>query len=204
MSSPKSSTLPSSGRSSPMMSLSSTLLPTPAGPSRMRVSAGRNREADVFEDRRAVEGQGDVAHGDDRAGLRRRRQAVAARNGGVAHAGKQGEQDVGDEEVDKDDEHRGVDHGRNGGAAHALGAAGGSHAVEAADGGNDVAEEERLDQSLEDIGISAGVPMPCEKYCVPFWWLRKTVTAAPPDDAECVGHDGEKEQHDRWWRRCAA
>jgi hypothetical protein len=37
---PKSWMLPWSGRSRPLMSLSRTLLPTPAGPSRMRVSPG--------------------------------------------------------------------------------------------------------------------------------------------------------------------
>ena len=50
------------------------------------------------------------------------------------------------------------DDGLNGGAAHALGASGGSHAVEAADGAEDVAEEERLDQSLDDVGVAEAFP----------------------------------------------
>ena len=34
----------------------------------------------------------------------------------------------------------------------------GSHAIEAADGGDDVAEEERLDQALHDVGIAQVLP----------------------------------------------
>jgi len=72
--------------------------------------------------------------------------------------GHDGEQHLGKEEVDEDDEHGRPYDGLNGGAAHALGAAGGSHAVEAADGAEDVAEEERLDQALDDVGIAEELP----------------------------------------------
>src|ERR1035441_9834796 len=71
---------------------------------------------------------------------------------------EESEQHLGKEEIDEDDEHRSGDDGLNGGAAHALGAARGSHAVEAADGAEDIAEEERLDQSLDDVGIAEVLP----------------------------------------------
>src|ERR1017187_8999068 len=112
ISSPKSCMLPWSGRSSPSQSLSRTLLPTPAGPRRMRVSPGarenvmssrtggpskamgtlrkantgsdrneqdaladaggaeenarlsrRQGKCDVLQNRRSVEGDGDIAKG---------------------------------------------------------------------------------------------------------------------------------------------
>ena len=47
---PKTKMRPESGRSRPLVSLSRTLLPTPAGPSRMRVSPVSHLEGDVFED----------------------------------------------------------------------------------------------------------------------------------------------------------
>ena len=75
---------------------------------------------------------------------------------------------LGDEEVNEDDEDRRRDDGLNGGAADALGSAGGAHAVKAADGGDDVAGEERLDESLEDVGIAERLPC-LEKYWVPSW-----------------------------------
>lgn len=60
---------------------------------------------------------------------------------------------TGDEEVNDDNEDRRDDDGLRSGFADALGAALGVHAVEAADGGNDEAEEERLGDALNDIGV---------------------------------------------------
>ena len=107
---------------------------------------------------------------------------------------EEGEQHLGDEEVDKDDEHRGVDDGLNGGAAHALGASGGSHAIEAADGGDDVAEEERLDQSLDDVGIAEVLPGHGEVLGAVLV-IHEDGDEAAADDAEGVGDDGEEEEH---------
>ena len=137
-----------------MISLSRTLLPTPAGPSRMRVSRGSHGKADVLKHRRPVEASRDVAQRDNRAGVLRRSRRLRRGHGSVAHVGKMESKHVRDEEVDGDDQHGRGDHRRNRGAANALGASGGSHAVEAADGAEDVAEEERLHQALDDVGIA--------------------------------------------------
>ena len=134
ISSPKSRMLPSSGRSRPLTSLSRTLLPTPAGPSRMRVSPGRHGKADVLKNRRAIEGDGDVAKGYNGAPIRSRAgpdwagwirhwiRRVGSGWAGLTHAREEREQHLGEQEIDEDDEHRRDDHGLNGGAAHALGA----------------------------------------------------------------------------------
>jgi len=45
---PKDEMRPESGRSRPLVSLRRTLLPTPAGPRRMRISPGRTWKRDVF------------------------------------------------------------------------------------------------------------------------------------------------------------
>ena len=121
---------------------------------------GRHRERNVLKHRRTVERDRDAAQGDDRGRIRRWSRRLRRGSGGVSSCGKDREQHVGDEEVDEDDEHRGVDDGLNGGAAHALGAACGSHAVEAADGAEDVAKEERFDEPLDNIGDSGGLRRP--------------------------------------------
>src|ERR1035441_4334833 len=104
------------------------------------------------------------------------------------------EQHLGEQEVDEDDEHRSPDDGLNGGAAHALGATGGSHAVEAADGAEDVAKKERLDQSLDDVGIAQMLPGHVEVLGAVLV-VHEDGDQAAAGDAAGVGNDGEKEEH---------
>ena len=89
MSSPKSMTLPVWGRISPMISLSRTLLPTPAGPSSTRVSPGATEKVMSVSTggpskarlKRRARRRQDSASGAGGGGLK-------AQGGSVAHVGK--------------------------------------------------------------------------------------------------------------------
>ena len=103
---------PFRGRSSPMMSLRSTLLPTPAGPSRMRVSRGRHGKADVLKNRRAIEAQWTRRASRRRDPVRRPEPGRKRCGDSVAHVGKRREQHVRDKKIHRNDEHGRVDHRR--------------------------------------------------------------------------------------------
>jgi len=102
---------------------------------------------------------------------------------------------VGDEEVDKNDQDRRVDHGRNCGAAYAFRAARSPHPVETADRGDDVAEEKRLDESLDDIGIHE-VLVGHMEILRAVLVVQDNGDGGAAQDAERVGDDGEEEKHD--------
>src|ERR1035437_4694386 len=56
-----------------------------------------------------------------------------------------------DKQVDHDDQNRGGHYGLRGGPAYSLRASAGRHSIEATHGGDDEAEQERLDEPHEDI-----------------------------------------------------
>src|ERR1019366_1380685 len=60
-------------------------------------------------------------------------------------------QELRDKQVDHDDQNRGGHYGLRGGPAYSLRASAGRHSIEATRGGDDEAEQERLDQPHEDI-----------------------------------------------------
>src|ERR1039457_7072435 len=100
-----------------------------------------------------------------------------------------GKQDLGEEEVDKNDKYGGPDDGLNGGAAHALGSARGSHAVEASDGTEHEDEKERLDQPLDDVGIVEEFPG-LVQVLVAVLVVHEDGDQAAAGDAAGVGDDG--------------
>ena len=104
------------------------------------------------------------------------------------------EHNLREEEVDKDDEHRGYDDGLNGGAAHALGSACRSKAIEAADAGDDESREERLDQALNDVG-EAEVLVGHGEVLRAVLVVHEDGDGAAAEDAEEIGDDGEKKEH---------
>src|ERR1700678_1387450 len=56
-----------------------------------------------------------------------------------------------DDQIHHQNQHRSSHHGLGGSAAHSLGSSAGIHPIEAADGGDDEAKDDRLDQSHECI-----------------------------------------------------
>ena len=122
----------------------------------MRVSPRIDAEADVAKDGLLVEGDGDVAELDDGDAFGESVDGTAGfGEGDGCHAlsAEDADHQLGDEEVEKDDEDRGDDDGLGGGAADALRAAGGGHAVVAADGGDDEAGEKWLDEAFDDVAV---------------------------------------------------
>ena len=140
------------GTNEPDDELEEDALAYPGGPEQHACLTGRYGKGDAAKNGRAVEGKGDVVQGDDRTFLRRGRRRIGC-EGGVAHVEKKKKQHVGDEEVDCDDEDRGVDDRRDGGAALRPRCLRGPHAVEAAGGSENVTKEKGLDQSLDDVRI---------------------------------------------------
>src|SRR5579872_4214103 len=67
------------------------------------------------------------------------------------------EEEFGCEEVDDQDDDGGFDEGGDGGAADAFGAAFDAQALMAADGGDDEAEDERLEEADGDVTELEGV-----------------------------------------------
>src|ERR1700727_2590768 len=102
---------------------------------------------------------------------------------------------LGDEEVDEDDQHGADDDGLGGGAADALCAAGGAQAVEAADGGDDEAGEQRLGDAFDDItederlegGVEEGAALESEEA---------DCDERAAGNAAGVGDDGEEKEHE--------
>jgi hypothetical protein len=79
------------------------------------------------------------------------RSAVSEVQGDCSAEIKGPEEGLGDEEVGDEDDDAGLDEGGDGGAADAFGATFDAEALVAADGGDDEAEDERLDESNDEI-----------------------------------------------------
>src|SRR5581483_4453324 len=97
-------------------------------------------------------------------------------------------------QIGSDDQYGCGDHGLGGGAAHTLGASGGGHAVETADGRDEIAEDDGLgeahDDVLENEGLVGGGPV-----------LVGVEPEERPGDDEAAGHaeevadDAQEEEH---------
>src|ERR1700722_20127595 len=151
ISSPNTVMVPESGRIKPLASLSSTLLPLPAGPSRMRVSPGAT-VSETFSRTDLPSNPIDTSS-KIRTGCAGSSWVVVAAGWDavtISSAAKDANHELADDQVNRNDEHRGNDHCLGGGAADTLGAAAGVHTVVAADAGDDEAEHNRLYQTLKN------------------------------------------------------
>src|ERR1700761_647175 len=125
----------------------------------------------------------------------RSRGARAGAGVAIALSPEDANHELRDEEVEEDDEHGADDDGLGGGAANALCAAGGAQAVEAADGGDDEAGEQRLGDAFDDVsederlegGVEEGAALETEEA---------DCDECTAGDAAGVGHDGEEEEHE--------
>src|SRR5271163_2807833 len=155
ISSPNTVMVPESGRISPLASLSSTLLPLPAGPNKMRVSPGETLN-EIFSrtgfPSNPIETSSKTRTGC--AGSSWTAEAVGWGAVTISSAAEDTDHELADDQVNHDDEHRRNHHRLCRGSAHPLGAAARGHSVIAADAGDDEAENNRLDQALNDIGIA--------------------------------------------------
>src|SRR5581483_2099492 len=178
---PKTRISPESGVRRPLASFMMTLLPTPAGPRRMRISPWqtvKETSRRTGPRSKAMETRENSTTGvlGSRAG-RRGAVAVVAMCGCVVYeasllsdrntevlrlrlrmtatgdylSSEDADHHLGDQEVEEDDEHGADDDGLGGGAADALCAAGRAQAAEAADGGDDETGEERLGEAFKDV-----------------------------------------------------
>src|ERR1700744_899802 len=138
MSSPKTVMVPESGRMRPLASFNSTLLPLPAGPSKMRVSP--------------VETVSEIS-------LRtclpsnpmetRANTSTGSEDSAISLAPEDTNHELADDEIDGNDQNRRHNHGLRRGAAYALGASACCHAVKTSDRWDDEAEDNRFQQPPE-------------------------------------------------------
>src|SRR5277367_547811 len=187
---------PESGRSRPSVILSRTLLPTPAGPIRMRVSPGLtvkemllstgffSKPIVTFSKTTAGPSGGRWLSSGARATWLMR-----------ASPAQDADHEAADDEVGCDDEDRRDDDGLCCRPAHALCAAASRHSVVAANGGDDKAEDERLEQPLKYVGIMKRLigGMEVLRAILP---KQEDSDRCSAEDADSVRDDGEKEEHD--------
>src|SRR5271156_1017802 len=146
ISSPKTVMVPESGRINPFASLSRTLLPLPAGPSRIRVSPGET-VSEMFSRTFLPSNPIDTSSktstgwaGSSWVAVDLGWEAVT-----ISSAAEDANHELADHQVNHDDQHRRNHHGLGGGSANTLGAATGGHPVVAADAGDDEAEDDGFD-----------------------------------------------------------
>src|SRR5450755_4361179 len=194
--SPKTVMVPESGRINPFASLSSTLLPLPAGPSRILVSPG-DTDSEIFSSTglpskpsetsskttTGCEGSSCVAGGAVWGAVTIRSEAED-----VDH-------ELADQKVDEDDEHGRDNHRLGSGAANSLRTAACGHSIEAPDAGNDEAKHDRLYQALKDIGKTQRLVSRME-ILRPVLSQHNYRHERPTQCAHGVGDDGEKKEHE--------
>src|SRR5580692_4233927 len=146
---------PESGRISPRHIFRIKLFPEPATPNRTLVSPRARRKEtprSTFISPKEI-----ATSSKTMAGAESFFAVTAAESSGKVGAdmglviGQCSHQESGNEQVSCQDQDGSCDHGLGGGAAHALGSAASVHAIEAAYGGDDEAEDNRLDQPHEHI-----------------------------------------------------
>src|SRR5580698_3320296 len=154
-SSPKTKMRPESGRNKPSANFSSTLLPTPAGPRRIRVSPCLTVKEMLLRTclfSKPIETSSKTTAGS--SGERCSGSVTIAVWLMYALPPEDADHKTADDEIGSNDENGGPDYGLRSRAAHALRASARGHAVIAADTGDDEAEDQRLNQALQDIGIA--------------------------------------------------
>src|SRR5579883_28679 len=196
ISSPKTKMRPSSGRSRPSASFSNTLLPTPAGPSRMRVSPCRTENE--MSCSTCLPSKPMDTCSKTTTGSRGGRSCSSGATADWlmrASPAKDADHKAADDEVGCNDKHGCGDYGLRCRAAYALRATARGHSVIAADGGDNEAEEDGLDEALDEIGVT--------KRLIGGVEILRAVLAqhqhghsAATGDTDHIGNDGEKEQHD--------
>src|SRR5271170_3820951 len=192
---------PESGLKRPFASFSSTLLPTPAGPSRIRVSprfTSKEMCSRTSLPSKPMETSSNLTAGASGYVLLSRtslwRADPAMVNFAAGSSPEDANHEFADDKVDGDDEYRRDNHSLRSGFADPLGSAAGIHAVIAPNGGNDKSEEDRLCQSLDYVrelkSLIGGVEV-----------LRSVIAQQEDGDgaaaqrADCVGDNGEEEHH---------
>src|ERR1700733_11275333 len=195
-SSPNTVMVPESGYISPSTSLSRTLLPLPAGPSRIRVSPGdtvSEISSRTFLPSNPIETSSKTTTGCD--GSCSLFAAVCWGAVTISLEAEDTDHEPAYHEVDEDNEHRRDHHRLGSGAANALGTAACVHTVEAADTGNDEAKNDGFHQSLKNVGIA--------QRLVGGMKVLRAVLSEHDDRheraAHCphrVGDDSEEKQHD--------
>src|SRR6202012_256111 len=192
---PKMRISPESGVRRPLASFMMTLLPQPAGPRRMRVSPWRTvKEMSLRTVSRSkpMETCENSTMGEPGS---RSRGARAGAGVAIALSPEDANHELRYEEVEEDDEHGADDDGLGGGAPNALCAAGGAQAVEAADGGDDEAGEERLGDAFDDVSEDERLEGGVEE-CAALETEEADCDERAAGDAAGVGHDGEEEEHE--------
>src|ERR1700759_3671289 len=188
--------VPESGFINPFASLSNTLLPLPAGPSRILVSPGET-VSEMFSSTclpsKPIETSSKTTTGCEGsscvdAGAVWGAVTIRSESENVDH-------ELADQKVDENDEHGRDYHRLGGGAADALRTAAGGHAIKAPDAGNNEAKHQGFYQALKNIGIT-------ERLVCRMEILRPVLSQHDHGDkrtaqrAYGVGDDGEEEQHD--------
>ena len=142
MSRSSTNTFPLSGCTSPMMWRSVTLLPVPLRPSRQNACALRDLERHVVEHRAAARS----------AWTRRSRPHRASPSS--RHRRIEEEDDLHEDHVAQDDQHRPHDDAARGRLADAFGAAAGREPEIARGDRNQVAEDDRLERRRNEIRVA--------------------------------------------------
>src|SRR5438270_2080699 len=122
------------------------------------------------------------------------RVGVDMENSPIASGAQSYHEDSRNEDVDRDDENHGSDHGFSGGAAHALSATFGCQAVIAADCGHDEAEDKRLCEAGEYVRELESLPGAAPILMgIQFEHAANHECAA--HQAEEISQDGQEEEH---------
>src|SRR5258708_2661198 len=102
---------------------------------------------------------------------------------------------LGQKEINRDDAYRRRNHGLRARAAHALCAAARAHPVVAADGGDDEAENERLAQSHDHVGVVERLVglVPVLKGIEPE---QRDGDEPSADQSHQIGDDGQEKKHE--------
>src|ERR1700722_6146840 len=155
ISSPNTVIVPESGRINPFASLSKTLFPLPAGPSRMRVSPGET-VSEIFLRTGLPSNPMDTSSKTTTGCAGSPSATVAAGWAAVTIglAAEHTDHELADHQVDRNDKDRRNHHRLRGGSAHTLGTPACVHTVEASDAGDDEAEDDWFDQALNNVGIA--------------------------------------------------
>src|ERR1700733_648357 len=194
--SPKTVMVPESGRINPFASLSSTLLPLPAGPSRILVSPG-DTVSEIFSSTglpsKPMETSSKITTGCDGSSCVAGRAVWGAVT--IRSEAEDVDHELADQKVDEDDEHGRNNHRLGGGAAHSLRTAACGHAIEAPDTGNDEAKHHGLYQALKNVGKTQRLVCGM-KVLRPVLSQHHHRYERPAQRAYGVGDDGEEKEHE--------
>src|SRR3984885_1044654 len=195
---PSTTMRPESGRISPIASFRIRLFPEPATPNSALVSP-RARRKEIPRST-SFSPKDILTSSNTMAGIASSVAVTAAESRGSVGAdiklvvSQGGHQKPRKEQIHGQDQNRSRDHGLGGGAAHALSSAARVHAVEAADGRDDKAEQHRLEQTHKHILKHQRFPgvvpvLPCVEAQQDFG------DEQPPSESDQIGNDRKEKKH---------